>query len=197
MLQLNLILDQDDHAEIPLGSEVSLGRLVDTWCTDFNDGDRPDPDVLASNVQLAALGHKLKSRRNPFADFGVWRKSHDLFYAQLKLEMEARRPDGSYEPKKVNGPTCFDEWEGSWNTFQFAMEAHKAFKRLTGGRYHGKIKALAKRFKKHWWVVALADNKFRREEVMHIYRRKLAKHEAAQRAGDPTTFDPDNAWDEC
>ena len=68
---MKLVLDQDDATELRPGDEVNLGRKYEHWKVKVNDARDVDPDVEATTDQLTVLDFKLRSGKNPFADFGV------------------------------------------------------------------------------------------------------------------------------
>ena len=194
-IPINLVLDQDDSTELRPGDAVDLGRRHEQWRVKVNDGVPVDPDIEATPDQLTALEFRLKSGANPYADFGVWRSHHHRMLPVLHFTIQVRNADGSYKPMKVRGPSDWTTWKACWATYAFGMELLGGFSRKTANAYYQNIKALAHGYPAYWWIVGLADMKWRTIGAVAVRRELVAKHDEAVQQAQFSGFDPNNPWD--
>lgn len=169
-------LVQGDDTEVTPMSIEAYRKAVEDWIGIENDGEEPDENEECTGDMLACLDHRISNGGTPHADFGIWRPFGHRLDRALKFTVHTAKVDGTHQPKEINGPASFDDWNRSWRVFVFAMGVLKQAPRTRLNKYFNRISELNELYPQHWWALGLADIIMRREHLEKVRRRCIIRH---------------------
>ena len=124
-------------------------------------GDPPDHERPTAD-QLAALAHRMKMGKAPYADFAVFgpygRRQTKLlrFTAQVFVH-------GELVTRQLRGPGSYHGWRSSWGVFRASMIMLNAASPAALDKYARGIEELVALYPQAWGVISVADESMRSE----------------------------------
>ena len=127
-LAIPKVMDQGYHTEVAPVTLADKWACVNDWIATLNDGEEPteEGEEECTEDVLACLKYRLESEALPFVNFGIWRPFGQREGGALKFTIQQTKPDGTTQPREINGPSCFEDWSKGWAVFEFAMGVLKA-----------------------------------------------------------------------
>ena len=129
-------------------------------------GTFPKDDERPTNDQLSALAAWLRAtpngrRKAPYVNFGLWTAHADVLMEKSVFAPRILCEDGSWAPRRFEGPATFHDWKVCWRVFEVAMISLKAASPAHLQDYRDGIELLAGRYPTRWGHIAEVENHLR------------------------------------
>ena len=205
-IKFSSVIDQGDDSEIVPMENARMRRLLSAFKASNGDED-PQEDEEITKDQLTALDARVQTGSAPYADFSVWRPFGDRLDRTMKFVAHVINAKGEWAKKEIAGPRNLAEWCRSWKLFRMGCRILNIVSEPRLTLYKDNFTKLCETYgERWWWVLAIADERMRRERVERIYRQLLIEDEAIRTAnagegGDVETaqglagFSRERPWD--
>ena len=194
-VRLSHVIRQGDDSKIELMSERDIQIAHARWETVNGMGCKPDPEEAATDGQLTALQHLVRSSLAPAVDFAVWGPHGTRTERRLRLSGQVFKPDGTFHTVEINGPPTLAHWHASYDVFATAAVMLDIIDLGTLAAYRTFITRMHSRFGPQCWLLIYqAESRFRFEHWQRTQRDVHAKHELAAAAGGTTPYVITRPW---
>jgi hypothetical protein len=188
--KLNEFLEQGEEGSFDLFSADDLTGLRQMYVTLC--GSEPPERSRPTSEQLAAIASRLKSKRAPYADFAIFGPFNKKEAKDRKFDHK-KMVGNEIVIQRLAGPSCFDEWLGSWSVMKTALIMLGEASPGTLELYEESIRQLSVLYPASWGDLCIAEEKLRWSHWDRMYEEITSdlQREAAPHPG----FNPDMPWE--